>query len=76
MVAARVRTEPRFEVESRQRLFDGEAYRSITVATTRRWFSVAPDDERVTERDPGLDAGDLVMIRNWFQELEGSPSGT
>ena len=76
MVAARVRTAPRFAVESRQRLFNGEAYRLMGLGTTRRWYSVAPDDQRfmmirqMSERDPGLDAGGLVLIRNWFREIE------
>jgi Tol biopolymer transport system component len=80
MVAARVRAEPRFEVVSRQRLFSGEGYRSMTLATTRRWYSVAPDGQRfmmirsVLERDPGLDAGELILIRNWFHEIERTTS--
>jgi serine/threonine protein kinase/Tol biopolymer transport system component len=80
IVAARVRSEPRFEVESRQRLFSGEGYRSMTLGATRRWYSVAPDDQRfmmirsVRDRDPGLDAGELILIRNWFQEIERTTS--
>jgi serine/threonine-protein kinase len=76
MVAAKVSTSPRFVIESRQRLFNGEAYRSISQGTTRRWYSLSPDDQRfmmikqVPGRDPGLDAGDLVLIRNWFREIE------
>ncbi len=26
--------------------------------------------KQLSERDPGLDAGDLVLIRNWYQEIE------
>jgi len=76
MVAAAVRTSPRFVVEGRKRLFDAEAYRSMILGTTRRWYSVAPDDQRFmmiksdAGRDPGLDEGDLVLIRNWFREIE------
>jgi serine/threonine-protein kinase len=76
MVAAGVRTSPRFMVESRKRLFDAQAYRSMSLNTTRRWYSLAPDDQRfmmikqVPGRDPGLDVGDLVLIRNWFREIE------
>jgi tRNA A-37 threonylcarbamoyl transferase component Bud32 len=79
MVAARVTTAPRFAVESRQRLFSGEAYRLSGLGTTRRWYSLSPDDQRfmmiqqVPGRDPGLDAGDLVLIRNWFREIEPMP---
>ncbi|MEJ2206789.1 MAG: protein kinase [Gemmatimonadota bacterium] len=79
MVAARVTTSPRFAVESRQRLFSGEAYRLSGLGTTRRWYSLSPDDQRfmmiqqVPGRDPGLDAGDLVLIRNWFREIEPMP---
>jgi len=47
----------------------------MILGTTRRWYSVAPDDQRfmmiksATGRDPGLDEGDLVLIRNWFREI-------
>jgi hypothetical protein len=52
----------------------------MTLATTRRWYSVAPDGQRfmmirsVLERDPGLDAGELILIRNWFHEIERTTS--
>jgi len=37
---------------------------------------MTPDDQRfmmikqVPGRDAGLDAGDLVLIRNWFREID------
>jgi serine/threonine-protein kinase len=73
MVASQVTTTPTFRIDGEVVLFDlGQDYRRD------RWYrtyDVTPDDERfvmlrIIESDGQASKGDLILVENWFTELE------
>ena len=73
MVAAQVTTAPTFRVDGEESLFSvGNDYRREDV---HRAYDVTLDDQRfvmlrIVESDEEDSQSDLILVRNWFTELE------
>jgi len=73
MVAAQVTTAPTFRVDGEESLFSvGNDYRRENV---HRAYDVAQDDQRflmlrIVESDDPESQSDLILVKNWFTELE------
>ena len=66
-MAVPVRTEPAFEAESPEEIFAG-----IYAVSKGRMYDVQPDGERFLMIKDAVvgDPSQVVLVQNWFEELE------
>jgi hypothetical protein len=78
LIAAEVQTQPTFVVARQHALFSTTG--QTIQLNNHRYYDVSPDDQRfVMIRASGFGQqgaeGDLIMIQNWFTELQAKVRG-